>query len=174
MREELEVKLRVEDPERVSEAISKIGGQLIASVVEEDTYFAHPCRDLASTDEALRLRSSDGVLELTYKGPRASAEGAKSMPEVTLRLQDAGSALELLDRLGFRRVALVRKRRSYYRVGAAIVTLDDVDGLGTFVELEAADAAIGVQGLREIARDLGIDWKPVEKTYLEMLLSDRK
>ncbi|MGC8968969.1 MAG: class IV adenylate cyclase [Conexivisphaera sp.] len=175
MREELEVKIRVDEPERVAESILRIGGRHLSSVVEEDTYFGHPCRNFALTDEALRLRRSDGTVELTYKGPRAGgAGGTKSRTELTLRLQDPGAAAELLSALGFVPVATVRKRRSYYRVSGAIVSIDAVEGLGNFVEVEAADEGVGVEDLKSIVRGLGLAWEPVEETYLEMVLSSQK
>jgi adenylate cyclase class 2 len=48
--------------------------KLIRKEYHEDTYFRHPCRDFAETDEALRIRIRrfNGHFEafLTYKGPR--------------------------------------------------------------------------------------------------------
>ncbi|MGC9075899.1 MAG: class IV adenylate cyclase [Conexivisphaera sp.] len=171
MKEELEVKIRVDDPGRVIRAIENMGGRLTSSVVEEDVYLAHPCRDFASTDEALRMRRSDGVAELTYKGPRAmDYRGAKSRIEVTVPVGDPEAAIELLRHLGFAPVATVRKRRSYYRTDSAIISVDSVSGLGDFVEVEAIDPGLGVQGLQSIVRELGLEWRPVEETYLEMIL----
>ena len=171
MREELEVKIRVDDPVRVVSAIERMGGRLTSSTVEEDLYFAHPCRNFASTDEALRLRRSDGGAELTYKGPRAMDDrGAKSRVEVTVSVGDPEDAVELLGHLGFAPVATVRKRRSYYRTDSAIISVDSVSGLGDFVEVEAIDPGLGVQGLQSIVRELGLEWHPVRETYLEMIL----
>ena len=38
-----------------------------------DTYFSHPARDFAATDEALRIRSIDQENFVTYKGPKLDA-----------------------------------------------------------------------------------------------------
>ena len=38
-----------------------------------DRYFAHPCRDFARTDEALRLRRDGDDVAITWKGPRIDA-----------------------------------------------------------------------------------------------------
>ena len=173
MRRVVEVKLRADDLERVAAAVERMGGRLVSSVVEEDVYFAHPCRDFATTDEALRLRMSGDSAELTYKGPRSGGGGAKSRAEVSVKVGDPGAAAELLKGLGFAPVATVRKRRSYYRTDTAMISLDSVYGLGDFVEVEALDPGIGVEGLRSIARELGLEWRPVEETYLEMVLRAR-
>jgi len=172
-KEELEVKIRIGDPRPVIDAITAMGGRLLRSVVEDDTYFGHPCKDFASTDEALRLRISDGTAELTYKGPRAIGE-AKLRLEMTVDVRDPAAVTELLRRLGFEPVARIIKRRIYYSVGTTVVSLDHVEGLGDFVEVEAADAGLGVQGLKSVVLSLGLEWNPLRETYLEMILAAQR
>ena len=68
----------------------------------------------------------------------------KTRPEIEVAIGDGDPAAEgmirLLTHLGYRPVAVVRKRRSIYRItrqGFAIeICLDDVARLGTFVEVE--------------------------------------
>ncbi len=169
MREEIEVKLRLEDPAALLRELERAGAQLLRSTQEEDTYYSHPCRDFGSTDEALRIRVSPQGAELTYKGPRGGGE-VKSRAEITVKVEDPASAAELLRSLGFEPVATIRKRRSYYRLGRAIVSVDDVEGLGHFLEIEAEDESLGAQYVESVARSLGLRWSPVEETYLEMAL----
>ncbi len=146
----------------------------VEEAVEVDTYYQHPCRDFASTDEALRLRLAGRRAELTYKGPRRVVGGVKSRPEVTVELADAEGARRLLAALGFREVAVVRKRREYYRLGrlGVTVTLDVVEGLGCFVEVEASEGAADPVAVVERAlRELGLASRPrVTRSYLELLL----
>jgi len=78
---------------------------------QTDTYFAHPGRDFRATDEALRLRSDNGALRITYKGPKLDPP-RKTREEIEFALgADHATASTLLERLGFRPVAEVRKRR---------------------------------------------------------------
>src|SRR5262249_3993479 len=67
---EIEVKYRVSDHKGVSDRLSRLGGESVSSFVQTDTYYAHPARDFAQTDEALRLGSDDHGNRLTYKGPK--------------------------------------------------------------------------------------------------------
>ncbi len=169
MREvEVKVGLDCSRLEEVEERVKKLG-VLEASVLEEDTYYQHPCRDFSVTDEALRVRKVDGRVELTYKGPKRLVHGVKVRREVTLRVEgDVGS---LLEALGFSRVAVIRKRRRYYRLArpAVTVSIDRVEGLGCFVEVEAVEA--DVEAIEEALRLLGLeDAEKVTKSYLELYL----
>lgn len=142
--------------------------------VEEhaDTYYDHPSRSFAGTDEALRVSSRGGRVDLTYKGPKLDA-GSKARREIVVPLPQAAQVDELLRALGFRPVMTVRKRRELRRVGGFEVAWDDVPGLGAFVELERQlpeDASR--RGVEEEAlallRSWGID--ATERAgYLELL-----
>jgi len=59
-------------------------------------------------------------------------------------------------------------------VGTTVVSLDHVEGLGDFVEVEAADAGLGVQGLKSVVLSLGLEWNPLRETYLEMILAAQR
>lgn len=138
---------------------------------EVDTYFQHPCRDFAATDEALRVRVSGRSAVLTYKGPRVGA-GAKTRVEVSTSAEP--SVVELLEKLGFAKVAVVKKRREYYEGLGVLVSLDEVEGLGEFVEIEKVvareeDILGAVEELRRIASLLGLV-EEVKETYLELVL----
>ncbi len=147
----------------------------------EDTYFGHPCRDFASTDEALRIRITrfNGHFEafLTYKGPRLD-ERSKTREEIEVSLEDPDGYLKILEKLGFFMIAKVVKTRELYFVRKGVtLTLDDVEGLGKFVEAEAmtedaSDIENTVDMLVGLLKDVGV--KRLERrSYLELLLSKR-
>ena len=80
---------------------------------------------------------------------------------------------EILEKLGFRHYGTVRKRRIFYRYGDIEITLDEVDGLGTFVEMEkivstAKAMSATVERMRAIAKELGLE-EEIRKSYLELL-----
>lgn len=171
---EVEVKYRVTDLGSVESAMARLGARLVKVEREEDTYLQHPCRDFRASDEALRLRVINGErVELTYKGPRSGGD-IKSRLEITVGLRgDPDSALRLLESLGFERVATVSKVRRFYVVPGTkvVVCLDDVEGLGSFVEIEAQGSPEEVSGeVEAVARKLGLRGPPLSKTYLELLL----
>ncbi|NLF07386.1 MAG: CYTH domain-containing protein, partial [Pirellulaceae bacterium] len=56
MRYEVELKYPVSDIVAVEAQLTVLGASISAGQVEVDVYFAHPARDFAQTDEALRIR----------------------------------------------------------------------------------------------------------------------
>ena len=147
---------------------------------EADHYFNAPDRDFARTGEAFRLRRVGSANLLTYKGPRRPT-AVKVRTEVEVPLADGAEAADgcarLLGHLGYRPVAVVRKRRRTYRLHRAgfalAVCLDEVDQLGCFAELEIlapeeqADAARAV--LTDAAAALGLH-EVEQRAYLTLLL----
>ncbi len=139
---EVEVKFPVADPATIRRQLNALGCQWDNHTIEEvDRYFQHPARDFSQTDEALRLRRSDRALAfLTYKGPKIDP-GTKTRDEIELPIDPTPEAFaawqNLLERLGFRPVADVRKKRHRAKVQwqdwVIQVSLDDVESLGWYL-----------------------------------------
>lgn len=172
---EFEVKARV--PPAALEALQARLGEPVSVEAHRDAYYAHPARDFAKTDEALRLRSVGNSTELTYKGPKLDLE-TKTRREVTATVPDPQAMEAILGALGFSLVAEVRKVRRTYHYAGFDVALDELAGLGSFVELERrlpdgsetetarreAFAVLEAFGIRETLRT----------SYLEMVLANRE
>lgn len=183
---EVELKFQVSDAAALERDLRGLGARFGDAVEQVDRYFAHPCRDFAATDEALRLRRTGADVVITWKGPRIDA-ATKTRREIELGVNAAalggGPATidcwtGLLEALGFRQVREVAKRRRAAVVaweGAEVeVCLDAVTDLGDYLELElqaAADAVPLARGrLESLARRLGCG--PAERrSYLELLLA---
>lgn len=168
---EVESKFKSPGNEKVEKSLAHLGAKKIGSVEMEDVYFAHPSKDFGKSDEALRLRKIDGSAELTYKGPRMNSESTKAREEVTLKTDNPLTAQRIIERLGFKEFCIVRKRRSSYLLDKLRVDVDDVEGLGEFVELEVlTESPERAEQLVELARkELALD-KLEKKTYLELLV----
>ncbi len=162
----------------VEERLRGLGAVHEESVVEEDTYYQHPCRDFAETDEALRIRQVDGRYELTYKGPKRVIDGSKARKEITIQLPSATQMARLLEALGFRPVAVVRKHRDYYKLGDIVVSLDEVEGLGCFLEAEYSGGGgpeEAARAIREALEKLGVSsYESTTKSYLELILESKR
>ncbi|MBW3581964.1 MAG: class IV adenylate cyclase [Euryarchaeota archaeon] len=198
---EVEVKAWVPRPAEVQRRVLELKAAPLGRRVEHDTYYRHPVRDFATTDEALRLRrvvriTDEGEVDwrslpaeawasgrtfVTYKGPRMEGT-AKTRTEEEVLVQ--GNVHALLGHLGFSAVQDVLKHRRAWSVGDAVITLDEVDGLGVFVEVEVmvhSEAAAGdPEALRRAGREasnllsrLGL-YDIEEKSYLELVLERRE
>jgi adenylate cyclase class 2 len=177
---EVEQKFPIADLSTVAERIAALGAALSPPQGEIDLYFAHPAVDFAKTDEALRLRRKGEANSLTYKGPKLDAT-TKTRREIDLRLEPGKTAMDswaaMLAALGFTPVAEVRKTRRKALIpwqGRQVeASLDTVERLGTFVELELIAEAEGIEPakacLASLAQSLGLSLSE-RRSYLELLL----
>ena len=184
---EVELKFPLVDVAAVETALGGLSARTRPSIDQADIYFAHPSRDFAQSDEALRLRREGDAVAITWKGPRLGQE-AKTRREIELPLAGIVAAAgaeatlaaweELLEALGFRRAWEVLKRRRRSEVswqGSTIeVAIDTVTGLGDFLELEilasAAEIPLALASLQSLAAEIGLG-QPERRSYLEMLLA---
>lgn len=150
---------------------------------EADHYFNAPDRDFARTGEAFRLRRIGSSNYLTFKGPKQQA-AVKIRTELEIPLpsgdESAHQHMDLLQRLGYRPVAVVKKRRASFSLRVADidvqVCLDEVAELGRFAEVEVIApqerASQATTVLTQVAQQL--DLRDVElRSYLSLLLAAR-
>ncbi|MDV2482323.1 class IV adenylate cyclase [Methanoculleus sp. Wushi-C6] len=170
---EVEAKFAVPEPGDVKDRLERQGVRMAKRQQERDVYYNAPHRDFGETDEALRVRYDDSGSTVTYKGPKVRVGSAKAREEFNLGVASGEALEEILSRLGFKRAAVVSKVREFYEMGDVTVTLDDVEGLGTYIEIEILtdganeDAA---ERIGTIAKELGVEGPPIYTSYLEMLL----
>jgi adenylate cyclase, class 2 len=181
---EIELKFPVKDFSAVQGQIAGLRAKESAPIQEADHYFNAPDRDFAQTDEALRLRRIGQKDYVTYKGPRtdASTKTRKEI-EVPLGAGDASAQgfIQILEHLGYRPTAVVRKRRRIYRLSrdgfSLEICLDEVEELGCFVELEIVAAEDRLDAARAtlqgLAAELGLT-QSERRSYLELLLKARE
>jgi adenylate cyclase, class 2 len=180
MRYEVEMKFPVSDMAALEARLVGLDAMISGRQEEVDAYFAHPAREFAKTDEALRIRRKGIANFITYKGPKIDA-ATKTRHEIDLPPppgEDVVSAWTgLLEPLGFRIVGEVRKSRRKAEVDwqdrRVEVSLDEVEGLGRFIELELIvdstdlDAAKGC--IMSLAENLGLEGSE-RRSYLELTI----
>lgn len=180
MKYEVEQKFPVARMDALEAKLADLGVEVSDPQVEVDRYFAHPARDFAKTDEVLRIRRKGGANFITYKGPKIDST-TKTRHEIELPLEGGEDAnadwTRILEALGFVPVGEVRKRRRKALIawqGRTIEgSLDEVDRLGTFAELELVVEAEGVEAAKaciaSLAEALGLA-ESERRGYLQLLL----
>jgi len=180
MKFEVEQKFPVSDLPALEARLIALGASISEPVVEVDVYYAHPVRDFAKTDEALRIRRRAGASLITYKGPKIDAT-TKTRREIELPLAPTeGSAAAwagLLKTLSFTEIAEVRKSRRKadlpWQGRRVEVSLDEVPRLGSFVELELLAESDEIEAAKacvaSLAAALGLK-DSQRRSYLELLL----
>ena len=177
---ELERKVRASHSD-VRARLERCGATPTETVVQEDIYWNHPSRNFVDTDEALRTRrqyepdhEADGVVRFTYKGPRVDTD-TKTRIEREVGVTDGSQLRSMLEALGFEAAGTVRKHRSLFVEGDINICLDEVDGIGEFVELEThappGDLETARSAVDALAGELGLaDAESVTSSYLELVL----
>ena len=178
---EIEMKFRVADFDAVTAMMNLWEAKPREAHVESDHYHNAPDRDFAKTDEAFRLRRIGPRSIVTYKGPKQPGP-TKTRTELEVPLAEGDAAAEmflrLLGELKYRPTAVVRKTRREYSFERDLfslqVCLDEVDGIGRFVEVEIVaapperDAAQAV--LLRVVAELGLT-NPEPRAYLLMVFA---
>jgi adenylate cyclase class 2 len=166
----IEVEVKARSPPDIVAKIAGLGGELMGVETHLDLYFSHPFRDFARTDEALRIRVKEEGARLTYKGPKLDSE-TKSRRELTVRVDDPEALESILEAVGFSRAAVVKKRRTKYSLGEAVLAVDEVEGLGTFIDVELSggeDWEVQKRAALSVLTMLGLA-ESIRKSYLELL-----
>ncbi len=163
----VEIKARVPDMGTVRARAAAMSDALAVVLEQEDTFFNVP-------DGRLKLRVfPDGKGELiAYRRP--DAVGPKTSEYFVYRTPNPEALKDLLTRaLGIR--GIVRKRRLLYLVGQTRIHLDEVEGLGAFLELEVmlSDRQLEAEGeaiARRLLADLGVrDEDLMSSAYIDLL-----
>ena len=124
----IEIKARTEKPGELRERLSVLSSAPPEILIQEDTFFHSPNGRLK-----LRVLQTGPAQLIHYDRP--DQQGPKRSAYHIFETNDPESLKTVLSQgLGARGV--VRKERLLYIVGQTRVHLDNVSGLGTFVELE--------------------------------------
>ncbi|ACM56404.1 class IV adenylate cyclase [Halorubrum lacusprofundi] len=193
---EVEIKVSA-DTDAVRKRLRAAGAERVDARRQRDAYYDAPHRDFAETDEALRVRREtplpDGIgaeteavstadptaetTKLTYKGPRLDGR-SKTRVEHETAVDDGEAMAGVLSGLGFEPAAVVEKRREFWSFAGFTVTLDAVDGVGEFVEIEReVDDESAIEATRDEALEaldrLGLDGdSQIRTSYLGLMLAD--
>ncbi len=180
MKIEVEQKFRVADVAALERRIESLQATIAAPQLQVDTYYGHPARDFAQTDEALRIRRIGERNYVTYKGPKLDPK-TKTRREIELPLElgEAGATAfaELLLVLGFRRVREVPKQRRRAEIAwegwHVEAALDEIAGLGNFAELELSVDPSNVPAAQACLASLAQRLELIDserRSYLELLI----
>lgn len=147
VRDELELKARVEDPDAVRSALLAAGAQLIYRGAMLDRRFDRKGR-LAARDDVVRLRvfhPADHSGEwgvLGWKGPVGRRGGYRHREEWESRVDDPKAVLVVLRRLGYAIVVRIDRAVEQYEIGDATVRLEWYPAMDVLVEVEGRPDAI--------------------------------
>ncbi|MEE1085613.1 MAG: class IV adenylate cyclase [Schaedlerella sp.] len=177
---EVEIKLPIKSRECVEAELQKLGFSSGNFMRESDIYFNSDNYDLRQKDMALRIRSCENLTTgesdavMTYKGPKLDSI-SMTRKELETEVEDAKVCQEILKGIGFTKVYPVCKLRQYYHMEQITACVDEVEGLGEFLELEIIVAGEeereeALERLEEILTKLGYGMEETTRSsYLSIL-----
>lgn len=168
---EIEVKFRVQDVGVLVAALAARGIELGPAVRQDDQAYAPVGWEYGEARDGVpfaRLRTVEGRHTFTVKRP---AENVLSCDEYESPVADRDQMHQAVLAMGFRATVRISKmRRSAVIDGGTVLCVDEVDGVGTYVEVErlVPDGVPGEVVQAELARlvtALGVEASRTNDSY---------
>lgn len=174
---EVEVKAKIKNFKDMEKKLENLGATKTKKEFQEDIYFNSPIVDFTNTDEALRIRTTkennDENIFITYKGPKIDSK-SKTREEIEIGIEDSEKCSKIFQHLGFTKVRAVKKDRQYYSYKNFEISLDDIEGLDPYMEIEIAledgsDYTEAQNKIFDLFSKLGVNDGFERTSYLELL-----
>ena len=179
---EVEIQVIVKNPEKAETRLNEVG-KFIKSRKQIDKYFVPPYRDFFAKDmpdEYLRVRYEEDKNHLNYSFLHFGEDGwLRNTDEYETLVDKPEVVEEVFEKIGLILKVTVKKIRKYFDCGDFEVTLDQIENLGDFMEVEAKKDFGGVDKTRkacenflnslnieyEIQKDMGYPRMLYKKLY---------
>ncbi|MEV4704512.1 CYTH domain-containing protein [Actinoplanes sp. NPDC049316] len=176
--QEIEVKYRVTDEVALIDALTQQGVLLSPPTRQDDQAYAPAGWEYGMSKTGVpfaRLRTQNGAHLFTVKRP---VDNEMACLEHETTVADREQMHAALMTMGFVATVRIAKTRRSGRWGKAALCLDNVEGLGTFLELEAMiradESGYAVQDrLDQLVRSLGVPVQRVTDTYDSLIRAAR-
>ena len=178
---EVEVKLPIADLDTIKRKLLKMGFKETAVIEERDTYFDNRQGDIRANGEALRVRETKDYLtgesraQINFKGKKLDT-CTMTREELETGVEDGEICRNILQVIGYAPAEPeVIKDRTMMQKESITACLDNVRGLGGFLELEIlADSEeekdVALKRIENILKSLEYQISDtVRMSYLSML-----
>ena len=180
---EIEAKYRLTDPDALLAAVKDAGAHHVGTVLETNRDFDWPAGRLRQAGRGLRIRLAQPTtappecrphgaptVTVTCKGPRQPGL-LKIRQEIEFTVDSADAVAAVFDALGLLAGLVFQKHRDTWSLGDCTLALDEVPGLGSFLEIEGPDGA----AIAEAAERVGVADALIEqRTYASLLREHRR
>lgn len=174
MGRELERKFEIRDKQAYIDRLRMLGIYFSKPINQQDIIFLKKGKkfaDLQRGEAVIRIRKENKRVFTTIK---RYINGVADRLEAEMPLVDVDSFCDYLFLLDFVHVVTVNKKRSTAMYKNAIISLDDVEKLGIFTEIEIVSAeeyvAENNEKLKRIIFEFGLDIeKSIQLPYDEMI-----
>lgn len=173
---EIELKFKVDNIDDIISFLEKNKKCEISDTeCQYDTIYVQNLNNVESTEGSiwLRVRKTNGKIELNYK--KQSAKKMES-EEIEFEVSSYEKANAFLKALGFKEWVQVNKKRRYAKFQEYNICIDEVERLGTFVEIELLineenDINYEEQ-LLNVAKEIGINTDSRINSHYDTMISE--
>ena len=150
MKHEIEVKAKVQDFDALISKLKEIGCVLSMPIIQDDYIFNQKGvdkKDHSHNTPVLRIRKQNNKIIFTVKKNRS---GELDCIEKEIEVSDESILKEIIELLGFEKTIEVHKKRRKGNYHDYEICLDEVEGLGSFIEVEKLSDEDGKKVQKEL------------------------
>lgn len=132
---EIELKFKVEDMNDLLDKLKNLGCEISKIFSQNDTIYVSDLNQVESVEGSiwLRVRKENEKVELNLKKQSAKIQEST---EIEFEVSSYEKANQLLETLGYQKWVVVNKKRRYSKYLNYNLCIDEVERLGTFLEIE--------------------------------------
>lgn len=133
---EVEIKARIKNRTEILQKLDKLGCTIKRGKEQEDRVFIK--KEIQNFENPLgeniiRLRREESKNILTLK---KKMQENKACLELESLIEDYESVSRMLEEMGYKQVAIIKKKRMRYALDKMSICIDSVEDLGDFIEVE--------------------------------------
>ena len=172
---EIELKFKVDNKDDVISFLENNGCTVSTPTCQWDTIYVSDLSNVESTEGSifLRVRKTDDVVELNFK--KQSAKKHESQ-EIEFEVGSYEKSNAFLKALGFKEWVQVNKKRQHSKYKDFNICIDEVERLGTFIEIELLvdedNDGDYENMLLDVAKEMGIDTDHRINSHYDTMISE--
>jgi adenylate cyclase, class 2 len=177
MKNEIEMKARLDEPTQIRKKILALGAKRIKKTRQRDTWFGSICLiKKVGYPFMVRVRREGRGTYITYKSVATKQDGVYQ--ELEYPVPDNAQAESMFKAMGLDEIVVIEKQREQFKLQGFTVCLDNIKGLGKFIEAEltgAEDPDILQEKIKTFFIKLGVKKAAIQKKgYINLLLQSKK
>lgn len=137
---EIEAKFPLYNKEATINKLNEVATQTETNNIQKDIYYTPAHENFLEKkpiSEWLRIRNTNDEKTINYKNWSNNDSNNKiSCKEIEIGIDDYNGMIEMLEALDFKKIIVVEKIRNSWEYNGIIISLDSINNLGDFVELE--------------------------------------
>ena len=137
---EIEAKFSLLNKEYTINKLNNLAKKIETNNIQKDTYYTPAHKNFLEKQpisEWLRIRNTNEEKTINYKNWSNNKENNKiSCKELEIGIDDYNGMMELLKELDFKEIIVVEKIRNSWEYNGIIISIDTINNLGDFIELE--------------------------------------